>query len=148
MEQIISEIQLSYKPALRPSEMPKIASSADIFAILSYHWEKGKIDYVEQLKVLLLNRANGIIGIVDISSGGITSSIADPKVIFGCALKAGACALVLAHNHPSGNLKPSKSDLALTNKIKEGGKLLDLMLLDHLIVSSEGYLSMADEGLL
>ena len=75
-------------------------------------------------------------------------TVADPKVIFVAALKSCSSSIILAHNHPSGNLKPSEADLQLTRKIKEAGKLLDIQVLDHLIISSEGYLSFADEGIL
>jgi DNA repair protein RadC len=74
--------------------------------------------------------------------------VADPKVIFQVALKANACSMILTHNHPSGNLQPSESDIRLTRKLKDAGLLLDLPVLDHLIVSSEGFYSFADEGLL
>ena len=97
---------------------------------------------------MLLNRANKVLGIYEVSTGGMTGTVADPKLIFVAALKAGACNIMLVHNHPSGNLKPSKQDEQLTYKIKEGGKLLDIVLLDHLIISNEGYFSMQDEGLI
>jgi DNA repair protein RadC len=89
-----------------------------------------------------------VLGIYEVSTGGMTGTVADPKLIFAAALKGAACGIILAHNHPSNNLKPSISDEQLTTKIKEGGKLLDIKLLDHLIISSEGYYSFADEGLL
>jgi DNA repair protein RadC len=98
--------------------------------------------------VILLNRAHRVLGIYELSTGGVTGTIADPKLVFTAALKANACSLVLSHNHPSGNLRPSKADEELTMKIKEAGKFLDIQVLDHLIVTSEGYFSFADEGLL
>jgi DNA repair protein RadC len=88
------------------------------------------------------------LGIFEVSSGGITGTVADPKLIFVAALKSGACGLVLSHNHPSGNLQPSQADIELTKRIKEGGKLLDIQLLDHLIITSEGYCSFSDEGII
>ena len=87
-------------------------------------------------------------GIVDISSGGVTGTVADPKIIFVAALKANACSIIMSHNHPSGNVKPSKADEELTLKIKHAGQLLDIRLFDHIIVTSEGYFSFADEGLM
>jgi DNA repair protein RadC len=83
-----------------------------------------------------------------VSSGGVAGTVADPKLIFGVALKANACSVILVHNHPSDNLKPSNADKMLTEKIKQGGKLLDISVLDHLIISPEGYYSFADEGLI
>lgn len=98
--------------------------------------------------MILLNRVNRVLGIYHVSSGGIAGTIADPKLIFMAALKGSASGIILSHNHPSGNLKPSQVDLQLTKKIVEGGKLLDISVVDHLIITSEGYLSFADEGLL
>lgn len=102
----------------------------------------------EQFKIILLNRNNRVIGVCEVSRGGMSGTLVDAKLVFGIALTAGACALVLAHNHPSGNLTPSKMDLQLTAKLKEGGKLLDVAVYDHLIISAEGYLSLADKGLM
>lgn len=85
---------------------------------------------------------------LEVSSAGVAGTVADPKVIFAAALKASASSIILAHNHPSGQLKPSSADIALTNKIKRGGEFLDIQVLDHLILSSEGYYSFADEGMM
>ncbi|MEO6134693.1 MAG: JAB domain-containing protein, partial [Ginsengibacter sp.] len=87
-------------------------------------------------------------GIYELSSGGISGTVADPKLVFMAALKSNACCLILSHNHPSGNLKPSHADEALTRKIAEAGKLFDIQVIDHVIVTSEGYFSFADEGLM
>jgi DNA repair protein RadC len=95
---------------------------------------------------MLLNRANKVLGVLEISSGGISGTVADPKLIFAAALKAGASGLILSHNHPSSNLKPSQADISLTKKVKEGGTLLEIFVLDHIIVTSEGYYSFADEN--
>ncbi|WP_317168263.1 JAB domain-containing protein [Pontibacter pamirensis] len=103
---------------------------------------------MEQFKVMLLNRANKVLGIYETSTGGVAGTVADPKLIFVAALKACASSIVLCHNHPSGNLKPSAADLQLTKKIKQGGELLDIAVLDHIILTSESYYSLADEGLL
>ncbi|RYY22608.1 MAG: DNA repair protein, partial [Sphingobacteriaceae bacterium] len=98
--------------------------------------------------VMLLNRANRVLGVYLVSSGGVAGTICDPKLVFQAALKANASTLILAHNHPSGNLNPSEADIKLTRKLVEAGKLLELPVCDHLILSEEGYLSMADEGLM
>ena len=82
------------------------------------------------------------------TKGGTTYTVVDHRLLFASALKANALALIIAHNHPSGNLKPSYSDLQLTKKIQDAGEILGIQLMDHLILSSEGYLSMADEALL
>jgi DNA repair protein RadC len=102
----------------------------------------------EQFKVLLLNRANHVLGIYELSTGGVNSTVADPKLIFVAALKANASGIITAHNHPSGNLKPSEVDKYLTRKIKEGALLLDMVLLDHLIITPYSYCSFAGEAMI
>ena len=102
----------------------------------------------EEFWIILLNRANRIIKKEQISSGGVSGTVADPKIIFKAALDQYASSVILIHNHPSGNLKPSQADINLTKKMKEAGKLLEIPVLDHIIFSDSGYLSFADEGLL
>lgn len=145
---IASEIELIYKTKVKASERPIIKDSEDAYEILLKVWDKGKIDLQEEFKVLFLNRANRVLGLYKVSSGGITGTVADPRLIFTAALKANAVSLVLSHNHPSGNLRPSRADEDLTSKIKQAGSFLDIKVVDHIIISSEGYLSFADEGLL
>lgn len=102
----------------------------------------------EEFFVIYLNFANEIIQTVQVSKGGMTSTIADGKIIFRYALECQASAFILSHNHPSGNKNPSQSDLKLTKSLREFGKCIDLQLLDHVIFTDNGYLSFADEGLL
>lgn len=144
----VAEVELVYKSKVKASERPQIASSKDAFELLQAIWEEGKVDLIEQFKVLFLNRANKVLCIYNVSSGGITGTVADPRLIYSAALKVNCVSLILCHNHPSGNLKPSRQDEELTQKIKGAGAFLDIKVLDHLIVSSEGYYSFADEGLL
>ena len=144
----VAEIQLTYKSDVKPSLRPKISGSKDAYNILVENWDSSKIEFVEQFKVMLLNRANKVLGIFEVSSGGSTGTVADPKLIFAAAIKTNACGIILAHNHPSGNLQPSQADTELTRKMKEGGKLLEIPVLDHVIVTIEGYFSFADEGLI
>ncbi|NOT74948.1 MAG: JAB domain-containing protein [Cyclobacteriaceae bacterium] len=144
----VAEIQLSYKTALLPSMMLQIERSKSAFDILLGSWDEDKLEFIEQFKVLLLNRANKVLGIFEVSSGCLTGTVADPKLIFAAAIKANACGIILSHNHPSGNLKPSQADIDLTKKMKEGGKFLEIQILDHIIVTKEGYFSFADKGLI
>jgi DNA repair protein RadC len=144
----VAEIQLTYRSGVKPSLRPKISGSRDAYKVLLENWDGSKIEFVEQFKVLLLNRANKVLGIFEVSSGSATGTVADPKVIFAAAIKSNACGIILAHNHPSGNLQPSQADIDLTRRMKEGGKLLEIQVLDHVILTSEGYYSFADEGLL
>ena len=144
----VAEVELIYKSKVKASNRPVIASSKDAYGVLKQSWDENKIEFVEQFKVMFLNKANKVLGIYDVSTGGISGTVADPRVIFVAALKANACAIIISHNHPSGNLKPSRQDEELTQKIKQGGQLLEIRLLDHVIISTEGFYSFADEGLL
>lgn len=102
----------------------------------------------EVFAVLFLNRANRIRHFEIISSGGMTGTVADPRIILKKALEEEAVSIILCHNHPSGNLNPSRADEEITRKINHAAKFFDIMLLDHIIVSTDGYFSFADEGLL
>jgi len=145
----VAEIELIYKSKVKASERPKVTTSADAYHLFKQNWDVNKIEFVEQFKVLFLNRANKVLGIFELSTGGVTGTVADPKLVFTAAFKLNACNIILCHNHPSGNIKPSAADENLTRKIKEAGKYLDLPVIDHLIISGEeNYYSFADEGLL
>ena len=102
----------------------------------------------EEFWTLYLNRANKIIAYDKISRGGVSGTVVDPKLIFKNALKHLASSIILVHNHPSGQLKPSNADISITKKLKEAGNVLEIEVLDHLIISDEGFFSFADEGLL
>ena len=144
----VAEVALIYKSKVKASLRPTITKSADAFQVLKKHWNLETIDFLEHFKVMLLNRANRVLGIIEISAGGMAGTVADPKVIFAAAIKSAATGIILAHNHPSGNLKPSHADINLTRKLKSGGELLDISVLDHLIISGEGFFSFADEGMI
>lgn len=141
-------IELSYTNSVKLSERPVIVNSDTAYRLLYQSWDKKKIELQEQVKVLLLNQSNNVLGVYELSTGGITSTIIDPRLVFAAAIKANATGIILAHNHPSGNLKASKTDELLTKKIQEAGRMLDINLLDHLIVTREGYFSYLDHGLI
>jgi len=141
----VAEVQISYRTDYKIQERPQINSSNDAYDILIQHWKQGSIEYLEEFKVILLNTNNRVLGIVDISVGGLQGTLADPKVIFAIALKTNSSKIILAHNHPSGNIKPSNTDIKLTQKLKEGGKLLEIDVCDHIIVTTDRYYSFADE---
>jgi DNA repair protein RadC len=124
----------------------KVVTSKDAFRVLGLHL--GAEMYVEEFWAVYLNRRSKILDKARISIGGMTSTIADPRVIFGRALDLKASSVIVAHNHPSGSLKPSQADITLTKKLVEGGKILDIQLVDHLIISGDNYCSFADSGLL
>lgn len=128
-----------------PLKKVKIQSSMDAFEILRHSFSD--LSH-EEFHIILLNRANNVIDIKRISIGGMAGTVADGKVIFKEALIQKASGIILAHNHPSGNLKPSEADRQLTRKMVEFGKFIDLLILDHLILTDNGYFSFADEGLL
>ncbi|GAB2652178.1 DNA repair protein RadC [Flavihumibacter cheonanensis] len=126
-------------------ELKAITGSRDVAAFLQQQFG----DYRHEIFIVLfLNRANKIKHKEIISSGGLTGTVADPRIIMRKAIEQDAVALILCHNHPSGNLHPSKADEELTRKIREAALLLDIRVLDHLIVSQDGYFSFADEGLI
>lgn len=104
------------------------------------------IEHREFFYVMLLNRANRAIGIFQLSMGGITSTVVDLRILFQAAIKANASQIIMAHNHPSGQLKPSETDIALTKRIKSAGEILDIAVLDHLILTADSFYSFADEG--
>jgi DNA repair protein RadC len=146
----VSEIDIAYKrkATCKVSERPAVSSSADAYELLAHYWNPDKIELLEEFKVLFLNRSNKVLYILSLSQGGITGTVADPRLILGVAVKIAACNLILAHNHPSGSLQPSRADEELTYKIREAAKYFDIKVLDHVIITADGYLSFADEGLL
>lgn len=146
MNNQVSEIQVSYSANIIGKE--KVSNSKDLFNVVHNQWNKDTIEMYEEVKILLLNRANNVLGIYALSKGGLSSSVVDIRIILSIALKALASSIILIHNHPSGNLKPSKSDLDITKKLKSACELLDIVLLDHLIVTKGDYFSFADDGLI
>jgi DNA repair protein RadC len=144
----IAEVDLVYRSKVKAADRPRVTTSRECYAILKQAWDWNKIDLLEQFKIVLLDRRNSCIGIADIGTGGVTGCVADPKIMFAIALKARATSLVLAHNHPSGALMPSQADIDLTRKMAQGGKYLDIGVVDHVIMTSESYYSFADEGLI
>ena len=144
----VAEVQVIYQPIRNPQQMPQIARSSDAYDIFIEHWNPNRISLIEEFKILLLNRANRVLGIFNVSSGGIAGTVVDARLIFATALKCTACAIVLAHSHPSGNLKPSTADIELTIKLKSAGEFLDITVLDHMVITPYGYFSFADEGVL
>ena len=144
----VAEVQLIYKSKVKPSERPQIRSSKDCYEILKQTWDEDKIEFVEQFKVVLLNKAQRVLGIYEMSTGGVAGTIADTRLVFIAVLKANACGIIISHNHPSGNLIPSRADEELTRKMKQAGLLIEIPVLDHIIMTSESYFSFADQGLL
>lgn len=126
-------------------QKPKIRSAGDAFKAIRYHFQN--LNH-EEFFVFLLNRANRITNFKRISMGGTSGTFVDPKLIFKYAITHYASGIIVAHNHPSGQLKPSDSDIRITDRIAATGKVLEIPLLDHLIITDENYYSFNDNGLL
>lgn len=143
----IPMVKLSYvreKTGIKPE---KITCSRQAYEYLHSLYDPGQIEHIELFYMLLLNRNNNILGAHLVSMGGVAGTVVDPKIIFQTALLGNASAIVLCHNHPSGNLMPSQQDVDITLKIKAGAKFLDITVADHIIISPEGeYFSFADHG--
>ncbi|MEG9328993.1 JAB domain-containing protein [Salinimicrobium catena] len=150
MKTSVNEISLRYQNTkIQMAMAPKINSSREAFNIFNSIWDQNAIAAQEHFNVMLLNNSNRVKGIFLLSSGGITATLVDIRILFAVVLKSLSTAVIIAHNHPSGALHPSTADKKLTEKIKNAGELLDIKLLDHLILTpSNEYYSFADEGLL
>ena len=146
MDYQVGEVELSYKSTIKNRN--KILSSSDAYKLLIPTFKVGTIDYREYFKVLFLNQSNQVLGYTLISEGGLTETCADIRIILQAALLTNSVAIILAHNHPSGNLSPSQQDIGLTQQIKEAAKLMRITVVDHIILTREGYYSFLDEGLL
>lgn len=141
---IVSALELGRRRKnSEPQKRTKITASTDVYEIMSPYLLDARR---EEFWVLLLNRANEVIRTEKISEGGVSGTVADPKLIFKAALDHLASSLILVHNHPSGNLKPSQADLQMTQKMKEAGKFLEIPVLDHVIFTDNGFYSFVDEG--
>ena len=142
---IVAAFELGIRRDSSNAKKESFSSSNDVAAFL-----KAKLQYKMQevFAVIYLNQANKILHYEVVSEGGITGTVADPRIILKKALEHNAVNIILSHNHPSGNLSPSKADKELTQKLKQAALLLELKVIDHIIISNEGYFSFADEGLL
>lgn len=140
----IAEIKVSYNSVSTPEV--KITSVQKAAEILLSTWDKDTIELQEEFKVMFLNRTNLVLGIYPLSKGTSSATLVDVKLIFGAALKSNASGIIITHNHPSGNLKPSDADIDLTKKIKKCADFLDITLIDHIIVTKNGYFSFSNEG--
>lgn len=138
----VREIKVSYN--LPNTWKPKVHSSQELYEIVLSKWNTDTIEMQEEVKVILLNRNNVVIGIYELSKGGIAGTVLDIKLVLSVALKCLASSIAIIHNHPSRNLTPSKADYTITSKIKDACNYLDIALLDHLIISKENYYSFAD----
>jgi DNA repair protein RadC len=144
----VTEVELHYISKVKASERKKVLSVEDAYHVFKNSWNEDTIELLEEFKVLMLNNSKRVLGIYTASQGVIALVSVDIRLVFACALKLCACGIIICHNHPSGSLLPSSADKQLTERFRAAGKLLDIALLDHLLISSESYYSFADEGVI
>ena len=141
----VNEIEVLYKPRFESVRLTKVMKSADVAEFLRKIWTDD-IEYRERFYAVYLNRQNQIIGYYLISIGSSCATIAEPKMIFQPAITMHASCIIIAHNHPSGSKNPSEADFKLTKKLTEAGKILEMPILEHIILTADGYYSFADNG--
>lgn len=146
-EMQVCELQMTYSNPIPKEKRVKVHRSQDAYEYLKNCWSPN-INLLEEFVVLFLNRSSEIVGHYLVGKGGMNACIVDPRIVFSAALTAMANGIILSHNHPSGQIKPSDNDIRLTRKLKEGAMILDISLLDHIILGDNTYFSFADEGLL
>lgn len=137
------EISVRLKAGTKEAKITGSRDAADVFREI---FNADTMCWTEESVILCLNQANHVIGYHKLSSGGMTGTVIDPRVVFTIALKSCAAQIIIAHNHPSGNLTPSGADRQITSKLKEAGVLLDIPVLDHIIITNDGYYSFLDNG--
>ena len=142
----VAEVELSYKNRVPYNERKKVLSSHDAYNLLVNNHDDDTIDYKENFKVLYLNQASQVVGCFTLSQGGITATCVDVRNVMQGALLTNAVAMILAHNHPSGNTRPSRDDDKITNQLVKAGELLNIRVIDHIIFTREGFYSFNDEG--
>ena len=143
---IVSEVELTYKNNVPYNQRQKISNSQGAYEILTNLFPENTMDYRETFIVLYLNRANQVLGYSVISQGGTSNTTVDIKMVIQTALLANASCIMLAHNHPSGNVQPSSDDNKITKRIMEAARLFDITVLDHIIITNESYYSFTDNG--
>lgn len=142
-----AEVQLKYKSHIPKSKRVRITNSIDAFRILWEYWDKDTVEHHEEFKMLLLNSKNDVLGIAEISKGGIASTVIDTRIVYQFALKAHSSGIIVAHNHPGNNPTPSENDVEITKKLIEAGKVLNITVLDHIVLCGDGsYYRLGDEG--
>lgn len=147
-DMVVPEIKISYHRSPKKIFGGLISQAEDVAGFIRKLYPKGELELQEQFFVLYLNQANKILGYYQHTKGTITATLTDIRIILGVALKSGAVSIILAHNHPSGNTKPSPADFILTSKVKTAAESMEITVLDHLIITTDSFYSFADEGLM
>ncbi len=145
----VAEVEIIYKVKQKASERPRIKGSRNASEIFCSVYDPNKIAHKEFFYAMYLNNANAVLSVMKVSEGSINGTICDPIIILQAAIKLNAQAIILSHNHPSGNLTPSEADKKITQKIKQGAELFSIRIHDHIIINAENeYFSFADDGLI
>ena len=149
----LAELKVSYRRRSRGGKRKRsdetpfvITNSSSCETYLRQIWNRDTLELREEFIVLCLNSANEVLGWINVASGGLNATSIDPRIIFGVALQAVSASIIVAHNHPSGSLKPSRQDITITQQLRAAGEMLAINLLDHLIITRDGYFSFADSG--
>ena len=144
----VAECSITYKSKTPVKDRQKITGSKDTYNLLKAIYNEDTIEHHEFFYIILLSKANSVLGFCKISEGGLDATVVDTKIILQFALLSNASGIILTHNHPSGNMQPSKADTETTAKIVKAAKCLDIAVLDHIIVTIDQYYSFADNGLM
>lgn len=144
----VAEVRLIYKTKIKPAERLQVHNSVQMAEVFRSVWDLDNIELQEECKVMYLNRANRVLGIYSLSAGGTAVTIVDIKLVLVAALRLNASCFTICHSHPSGNTKPSNADISLTEKLRIAARYLDMLLLDHIILTKDSHLSLADEGMI
>ncbi len=140
------EVQLIYRNKTKAKDRLSIKSPQEAYAVLLESWDKDQIALVEEFKLLLLDNRLRLMSVAPISKGGISGTLLDPRIVFATALKRRASSIIMAHNHPSGDTTPSQADIQLTQEFIQAGKLLQIPIQDHLVITDEGFCSMVTDN--
>ena len=144
----VEEVKLVYRNKVKAVDRPKVRGAARAHEILIDNWDLDQIELREEFKLMFIDRGSRLMSIASLSQGGMSGTVVDPKLAFTMALKRKASSIIMAHNHPSGSVEPSKQDIRLTKKFTEVGRMLELPILDHIILTENTFYSMAEEGLI
>jgi DNA repair protein RadC len=144
----LSEIKAVYRSRTKSKDRTRIHAACDAAEYLRFVWNKDTLELIEDFMMVCLNTAHQAIGWVKVSTGGFDRASIDPRVVFSIALQTGSSAIIVAHNHPSGDVRPSEDDKAVTKRLEEAGKLLNIRLLDHIILGKDTCFSFAENGLM
>jgi DNA repair protein RadC len=142
----VNEVKLSYKSKQKASERPQVINSKAAYDLLLRCFDPETIELKESFKVLLLNCRKKVLGVMNVSDGGLTGTIVDIRLILQAAILGNASGIIISHNHPSGNLTVSAQDDFITRRLKQACEIMDIELLDHIIITNESFYSFADDG--